>query len=82
MDLHIIKSGIIDCKRMHLNLTIRVPCPYCGTECQRDFTNRYLTYPSIGKEEPAYFECASCDEEFSAPVILHVSLSVGSPTTA
>jgi hypothetical protein len=68
----------VDVKRFHIPVTLTSKCPGCGTEVEKDLTEKYLSYPNVGvvEEVSFYHECSEppnykC-EEWSVPVVLDI----------
>lgn len=51
-------------KRFYFDLSIPATCLNCGAGMTHDFSNDYLSYPTINTDIPLYFHCGSCDKEF------------------
>ena len=59
------ESGIsIDVKRFYFNGSYEVECPTCKSKMKDDFSDNYLSYPTIGKDTTRYFCCENCNSEY------------------
>ena len=69
-----LSGEISEIKRCYVkDAIIKINCPNCGRELKHDFSERYLSYPEVGKKTYADFYCESCDEkgkecEFELPI--------------
>lgn len=73
-------EGNIDVKRFYLpGISLESCCPKCGMKVTRDFGANYISYPVVGKPEPAYMYCEECDEEWRVSLILDISVRVAPP---
>lgn len=70
----------IEVKRFHFPLVIEVKCPTCGTLCNHDFSQEYLSYPKLNTPESIGVFCKTCQVCFDVDVTLRISLEVDERT--
>jgi len=70
MKEEIIELGEIEVKRFYLPFKEEMKCPDCGTLCEVDFNNEYISYPN-GKEN-IHFCCPKCDTEFESKTTIEI----------
>ena len=63
----------INVKRFYFPCEIKSQCPECGAHASRDFSNNYLSYPTVGKPENVYFWC-DCGHEWEPQIILRLTV--------
>ena len=71
-------TGEIEVKRFYLPIVIKVPCAHCGHELKRDFSDFYLSYPSLNTPEEIGMCCEECEEETVVDVTLKLALEFDS----
>ena len=54
-------------KRFYFDAKLKMKCPNCGEEMVRDFSDDYLSYPVVEKDEEMALCCDGCDKEFIFP---------------
>ena len=67
-------------KRCYLNAQVKLTCPYCEAENERDFNDHYMSYPTTNEKEIEGHCCNECDEEFFYDVTLKIKLMVDTDT--
>lgn len=50
-------------KRFYAPFLVESNCPNCGTICQVDLSDSYLSYPSLTEPSCVYFSCSDCEEK-------------------
>jgi len=78
--LEITKEFDLEVKRFYLPIQIERNCPKCGTKCEHDLSQDYLSYPTVNKKESIYFYCNECEHEFEIDVKLKISLEADKET--
>jgi len=63
----------LDVKRFYFDSELEVDCPTCNEHCVKDFTQDYLSYPSVNEPMNVGVVCKN-DHEFEVPVRLRVTL--------
>jgi hypothetical protein len=63
-------------KRQHFPYIAKSKCPKCKNIVSVDFRERYLTYPTFGKEQWTDFYCHNCDHDWEEGVISKLTLEV------
>ncbi len=66
-------------KRFCFPLVITTKCPKCGTECERDFSDQYLSYPDPKHDKELDWYCDDGDEcyhEWTTPMKLEILISI------
>lgn len=66
----------VSVKRFYLDLKINLECPHCGSEVEYDYSQQYLSYPSIGSWDVNYGYCDHCENEFDFKNKLTLALEV------
>lgn len=70
-------AGPTGIKRFYVpGITVRTACPHCGLPWERNLDDRYLSHPTLGEPFDFRFYCDHCNEEWSAKMILRVSLEL------
>jgi len=54
-------------KRFYFDAQLKMECPNCGEEMERNFNDNYLSYPKVGKKAKMSLYCHGCDKEFAFP---------------
>lgn len=73
-------SMSIDVKRFYVPAVITAQCPFCGKECENDYSDEYFSYPDTNERFGAHFYCdgpeGKDDHEFEVDVVLRITLEV------
>jgi uncharacterized protein YbaR (Trm112 family) len=67
---YVASKGSLEVKRLYLPIVVKVICPLCNTNLERDFEEDYLSYPLVGVDEKHEIYCEDCEEEISFDVKL------------
>lgn len=62
-------------KRCRVPFVVEDACPECGASGDVDLEDHYLSYPVLGEPSKVYFSCETCDADWTAEVVLDVTLS-------
>lgn len=65
---------IDDIKRLYVDAVVKKDCPKCGSHCEHDFNEQYISY---GDLDNIWFYCDNCDNEWEQPArIVSVELTI------
>lgn len=59
------KGYSINIKRFNFEGSYEVKCPKCGSMIEDDFSDYYLSYPTVGETVDRACCCEDCETEFS-----------------
>jgi hypothetical protein len=68
----------IDVKRFYFNGKLKIKCPECGHEFERDFNDDYLSYPKVGDALHEY--CCECEHEWNSHRIKRMMIELEEET--
>ena len=63
----------INVKRFYIPIKGMVKCPHCNVDQEIDFSEQYLSCPTLNQKESVYQFCNNCDEEFEFDITLKMS---------